>query len=119
MTPELRELLELSAKAMGYLVLPRGPDDGEWLYVQKISDQTCGIWLPHGSRAQCFDMECALGITVDWSRQDDRVVAFIVKLREKPARTIGRFSDHNNDRTKARMMAVLRVAAEIGRRMQG
>lgn len=117
MTPELRELLELSAKAMGYEPLePRANFVTEYLLCQHENHQL--EWHPHTSWHQCFDMECALEIHVSWYThdKDDMYVAsndgaFIEFLEQ--------FADHDNDRTKARMMASLKVAAEIGRRMQG
>ena len=114
MTPELRELLELSAKAMGYEVLDRRADDGEWIWVWDDNEKTDKAWLPHLDKAQCFDMECALEIDVEWLSND-----YFMQARCGAISCCENYFDHNNDHAKARMMASLRVAAEIGRRMQG
>lgn len=114
MTPELRELLELSARAMGY-----EPHLDGWFGMPG------GVikWQPHLDKAQCFDMECALGITPEFSEAepayDFRENWKAIYQSKRTLIVAPEFTeDHNNDRAKARMMAVLKVAAEIGRRMQ-
>lgn len=122
MTPELRELLELSAKAMGYEVLDRRANDGEWIWVWNEKEKTDTVWIPHLDKAQCFDMENALLIDVIWWPADTCVESntFVDDLRRLNNVRINyteEWENHNNDRAAARMMASLRVAAEIGRRM--
>lgn len=121
MTPELRELLELSAKAMGYeIVSSSGPLLNDCIAVRHAGvTDSYFYWRPHIDKAQCFDMECALGISLMHERGSIEVLSYsvgadilVISVRELLA-------DHNNDRAKARMMASLRVAAEIVRRMHG
>ena len=121
MTPELRELLELSAKAMGYEVMPPQPIDGEWIWCGDGQGRPF-TWIPHRDKAQCFDMECALKIRIEW----DKTTLPGVMASHEHSDELGDvsvaaelFEWHNNNRAKARMRASLRVAAEIGRRMQG
>ena len=116
MTPELRELLELSAKAMGYEVMPPQPIDGEWIWCGDGQGRPF-TWLPHRDKAQCFDIKCELRVDIDWWEALGSVQA----RKASPANHISifeKFSDHDGDHAKAHMIAVLRVAAEIGRRMQ-
>lgn len=123
MTPELRELLELSARAMGYVIIRWIPIYSGPFVIVPGSDEEV-VWCPHHDRAQCFEMECQLKIDVIWWPADTCVEAstFVDDPRRLNNAHIGyteEWENHKNDRAKARMMASLRVAAGIGRRMQG
>lgn len=113
---DIRELLELAARAMGFDV--RGSfehSDCLGLYIADITlDDDCDAgahikWRPLFYRStDAYDMCAALGIATTWTD-----ILVCTELRGNLVSEY--FRDHNNDRSTAWRMAALRVAAEIGR----
>lgn len=109
MTPDLREKLELAAKACGYTV--HGSINQQ--FIVNFPSGLRGIWNPPDDSADCAGMKAALRIDDRWGE------GCVVACHEggAPAR-VANFKDHNNDPQAAWRYAVLCVAAELGRRMK-
>jgi uncharacterized protein involved in tellurium resistance len=103
-----REMLELIAKAMGY-------DDAEWtakygcIVTAKINGSRC-FWNPLTDDGDCFRMESALKIDIDWGVVDVMSKSY-GDYHEEP------YANHNGDKNAARRKASCMVAAMIGREM--
>lgn len=105
MKDEIKELLELAAKAMGYQ--PKGFIGGRFV-VFGGSLNFERDWNPLSIAVDLVEMECQLEIGITY--KDGRVwVSGGGVMADEPVGGQGRRA--------ARAMASLRVAAEIGRRM--
>lgn len=117
MTTELRELLTLAARAMGFD--SRGSfehSDCSGIYiVHPVLNDDAGAyvkWKPHSDSSDCARMCAALGIDSIWWDTYVRC-----EFDDIDADVREHFRDHNNDRSAAWRLAALRVAAEIGKGM--
>lgn len=100
---DIRELLELAAKAAGYNVdFADWRDCGGWTDYRKIPG---GYWNPSINDGDCARMCAALEIGTQW------VGSWVECSHGEVFRT----EEFYNDRLAAWRMAALRVAAEIGR----
>lgn len=107
MTENIKELLELAAKACGYAEYGwMGPS-----FIH-IKNNQFVEWNPHIDDGDCFRMETELGISVRWYAE-----YVVADVSGQPILASEEFSAHNGNENAARCMASLRVAAEIGRRM--
>lgn len=104
MSAEDRELLELAAKAAGVKDFTVCAETG-------APFDALGYWNPLEDDGDAFRLECALQIGVSWG------MAVVNADTGRGFHTAELIKDHNGDRAKARRLAVLRAAAEIGRRM--
>lgn len=116
MSHEIKELLTLAAKAWGIKVPEEGPWDGvneEWgVYRLTMDGSRFDFrWAPHLDDGDCFRMETELGIDVYWGKE------FVMCNALKRRSFQELYADHNGDKTAARRLASLRVAAELGRRL--
>lgn len=110
-----RELLELAAQAVGYVIEERFAKsvNGAWVYPKGATQDTDGDfpvfhWWPGSDDGDGARLEAALGISVEW--HEDLVIA-VTKYHafgEAP-------SKHRGDKQAARRMAALRCAAAIGK----
>ena len=106
---DIRELLTLAARAMGSLEIGRWANlPGRTVAVMETEE----FWSPHDDDGDCARMCAALTICTDWTERRVICVHRGTYIYEK-------FADHNGDKSAAWRMAALRVAAEIGRGMQG
>lgn len=118
-----RELLELAAKAIGCAGAKF--EDGEWLelrYGYKIAmwhDDLDDYWNPLESNADAFALAVKLGLDLLRTEQDIEAIAglppYASMKRDVPApfgiELLG------DDACAATRLAIVRLAAEIGRRM--
>lgn len=109
-----REMLELAAKAAGYLSACH--EDGTFLvsdcFDADIQEHIYKQWRPDLDDGDCARMEAYLGIEVAWSS----VYAMSDNHRLDDC-MIEHFVLHNGDKQAARRRASLRVAAQIGKSM--
>lgn len=104
-TDELRRMLELAAKAMGY-VATESLRNGEFR-VHDESDQYWSFaWQPHTDDGDSARMRTALRMNVIWS---DTAVHCLNSM----GGSLESFSDHNGDRNAAMRLCALKVAAMI------
>lgn len=110
MNTETKELLTLAARAMGgeYLY---APSVGIWMLVLPTGVKR--PWSPLTSGDDLVEMECQQEVWINW--EGNHLTAFVND--EHGDIYTEYFIDHNNRRA-ARAMAVLRVVAEVGRRME-
>ena len=121
MKQDIKEILELAAKACGYT--RTGTNFNGWFYVGMYPNNPIDKWHPHEDDGDGARMEEKLGIEFEWQRvgvvcsewvgQDlaAKWLPAISRIRES-------YADHNGNRQAARRMASLRVAAHIGERMR-
>lgn len=108
MDDDIRELLMLAAKACGYT--DSNPMHGYGsIFIRNEYGEPLW-WNPATNPDDGALMEARLGIFVTWYGVEDVQCC----VADGPV-AIELFSDHNGDKQAARMMASLRVAAEIGR----
>lgn len=108
MSDETKELLELAAKAMGYRPIDKSPFV---FYVAGDRDGAVRKWNPLESADDLVEMESELEIDIAYLNNSIQATLYSsLWVREK-------LIDHDSKIT-ARTMASLRVAAEIGRRME-
>lgn len=117
MNQDIKELLELAAKACGGLVYVDSV--GNWIHVAE--NGTRGAWWnPAFDDGDGARMEEQLGINITWVHPSairrDSVEAGCHYEGRFYFRAEG-YVGHNGDRQAARRMASLRVAAEIGSQM--
>lgn len=111
MTPEIKEMIELAAKAMGY--------GGEYCEVRE-----CFVYSTIGGNynrtfhpltpADSHALMCELEIDIYWIPEINRVEA--VKIADGYKVKHRWQEPYTTDKSAACRLAVLRVAAEIGRR---
>ena len=70
-------------------------------------------WNPFESSGDCFRMETALSIDIEWSDVFNYVYAMLA-FGDTAIRATEYFADHNGDKDKARRYASTRAAALIG-----
>lgn len=116
-TPTTRELLEGAARAAGKWPQDFELGDDDVPIFDAIKGFRLawgrGWWNPLHSMADCFEMETALKIDIEW--YDGYVAAD--QDSDTGHRIKAKFADHNNDRKAARMYASTRCAFEIGKGM--
>lgn len=113
---DIRELLTLAARAMGRELKWRQECDDD----KPVPYLDAQEWRPDLYPNDSHDMCAALGIDTEWGhpiRPPREIVS--VSCVSGNHYAIERLKDHNNDRSAAWRMAALRVAAEIGKGMQG
>lgn len=115
MTPSEKEMLEMAAKAMGWLVDSFGNDGFAWIYDTTSQKDASGeyrvyLWGPTLDPGDCARMKTALRLDDSWIKD----CVAVCHDKGSPA-FIARFTDHNNDSLAAWMHACTAVAAEIGR----
>lgn len=119
MTNEIKELITLAAKAMGYVI--ESIDGDVCFRYNKFPDpeESYGLtkWNPYISDSDCFRMETELEIDVLFFKRGERVEANN-GLPEDHRDFISWTNEYGTDKAAARRLASLRVAAEIGRRME-
>lgn len=113
MTHDIRELLELAAKACGYEI--------QWDHFTNLpmmltdSGADVRTWAPHIDDGDGARMEAQLAISLHIA---DGAVYASCRTASGTLMTCEKRADHNGNRQAARRMASLRVAAELGRRMK-
>jgi hypothetical protein len=118
-TDELRRMLELAARAMGY-VATESFRNGEFRVHDKSDQYWSFAWNPHTDDGDSARMRSALLIDVDWLVElgENDVTSFgVMCWNDKSAHEL--FADHNNDRNAALRLCALKVAAMIGEGMNG
>lgn len=125
---ELRHLLEMAAKACGYMPnnnwrwSPRAGTDGAFSY--RIGGDWVE-WAPHTDDGDSARMRSALGIGVNFvcSPTSNRIsgvrcfadrIGHYMQMHEH----VERVAEHNNDRNAALRLCALKVAAMIGEGME-
>jgi hypothetical protein len=126
MTENIKELLELAARACGIEV----PEDGPWGGVSEVwgvhefngdGSNFTRRWSPHLDDGDGARMEAELVIKFDWF--NTFIKAYGPTKGEGPwqlstfVNATEHLSDHAGNKQAARRMASLRVAALIGERM--
>ena len=108
MKQDIKELLELAAKACGYTLVDDDGLRGPW-----CNEAGCR-WRPDLDDGDGARMEAELGLTVRWA-------ANFVEVRDSVKGFLYACDIYTTpgDKNSGRRMASLRVAAEIGRRMKG
>ena len=111
--PITREDLLMAAKAANYLVV-----DGADAFVTHragglvLEDERDGsLWHPGNDDGDCARMEAVVGIDVLWFRRLVRVCVSGQGIVDAD------FADHDNDRSRARRYASVKLAAAVGRAM--
>ena len=117
MSQDIRELLELAAKACGYSIHD-WCDGAAWAYkigseLDFYGELPIFKWAPHLDDGDGARMEAQNYIQLSF--YDSYVRANL----HGDSGCVEKYKNHNGDRQAARKMASLRVAAEIGRRMAG
>jgi len=112
---EKRELLEMAAEACKKIGMQIVDTDKGLLELQhSMSDELHGLfWNPLESNADCFEMECKLGIDVCWYETFVQINYGYADYEQ-----LVDYADHNNDKAAARRYASTKLAAEIGKAMQ-
>jgi len=114
-----REMLELAARAAGYVVDSfEGGDHGAWVYekhapVDKWHDSIKIFWNPLKDKADAFDLMVKLHLLIMPYPLDKAVR---VTRLDRPD-TVVYWNECNNNPTAATMLAITRAAAEIGKLM--
>lgn len=109
MTAELRELLELAAQAAGVEV--------ERIDCHLYIKGTTVCWNPLESGDDLIDLMEKRSMAITWVDSFDEVICWILHgVGNENVTATEKISDHPT-RKAALAMAVLRCAAEIGRRM--
>lgn len=116
MTTDTKELLTYAAKAAGIDVIPMEiknvTKQGDDRFIGFLRADT-GYWFsPHTSDGDSARLRTTMGINVKWYA--DEVMVFV----PTPLTFEERFSDHSGDKDAALRAATLKLAAEIGRRME-
>lgn len=116
--PITREDLEMAAKAAGLEVESIDMDAGKgWVYVPHApaskddDERQIMLWRPHTDDGDCARMEDAVGIDVCRFRRLVRVCVSGQGIVDAD------FADHDNDRSRARRYASVKLAAAVGRAM--
>lgn len=112
MTPELKDLLTLAAKACGYEIA-RVSDDGDGLMLVGVQE----VWAPHLDDGDGARMEAHLRLEPKWPWLDGPAIGVGCQQAMGYEYSFERFDKHNNDRQAARRWASLRAAAQVGRNM--
>lgn len=110
---EMRELLELAALAVGIKV--RCFDNIETLILEV--DELI-YWNPHTDDGDSRRLQVALGIELWPNHNGSRWVAAVFEIGEPDEEIIQFGEPVGQDSPAAARLAVLKVAAEIGRRMK-
>lgn len=110
MTPDIKELLTLAAKACGYEVSHFSPESGGYLLLHGEQD----IWAPHLDDGDGARMEAKLQLGPNWYRPN---FVRITRAGVPIGSSAVCFADHNGDEQAARRWASLRAAAQIGKGM--
>lgn len=113
MTTDLKELLELAAKACGYEVLDLA---NSGFYIKHADGQlsTAVWWAPHLDDGDNSRMEGKLHLSPDWYR------TYVFSRRDTSSKVFAppeKYADHAGDKQAARRWASLRAAASIGEQM--
>ena len=122
MTDNLREMLELAAKACGLPLTENGvrdlgkyeylfAGDLEWGLYANNANGTQRRWNPYLDDGDSARLRSALMMSAAMSRN------LVMVWTEGTEAIVENFADHSNDRNAALRMATLRCAAEAGRRM--
>jgi len=112
-----RDLLELAAKACGIPIYEwryNGLDES-WHGARADSEEATIYWNPTRDPGDCKRMEAQLGIDTRW--HDMYVDAVCWADQGDYAGKFEEYANHNGDKLKASMMAIVRAAAEIGKAM--
>ena len=97
-----RELLELAARAAGYIRIADAYDESKGIQMVNWA-----WWNPATDDGDSARLEAALGLDVMWYEE-------YVYVGAGPLFEVGVYSDHDGDKQAARRMATLRAAALIG-----
>jgi hypothetical protein len=111
-----REELEYADKAGANAGLPIIQTEAGPQILERIDSdgsECYRLWNPREDDGDCAGLEAALRIDITWHRPFVHVVSIKYELGIKE-----NYSDHKNDKQKARKHAVTRLAAEIGRAMK-
>ena len=115
--PITREDLEMAAKAAGLEVESIDMDAGKaWVFVpgglpDADGEREIVMWFPPEDDGDCARMEDAVGIDVCRFRRLVRVCVSGQGIVDAD------FADHDNDRSRARRYASVKLAAAVGRGM--
>lgn len=111
MTPErAKEMLELAAKALGgELDIPYQDGTHDLVTKKCVGEVISLYWNPLTNSTDCAEMEAHLKIDIEWGE------SFVI-VKHDERMSIELYSNHDSPQS-ARMLAVTKVAAEIGRRM--
>lgn len=113
-TDELRRMLELAARAMGY-VATESFRNGEFRVHDKSDQYWSFAWNPHTDDGDSARMRSALGINVAWY---GNLVECSTSAEDSTDEWTELVADHNGDRNAALRLCALRVAAAIGESMK-
>ena len=105
-----KELLELAAKAAGYI--PVGEFEGGLFLVSQAGNGTYRVWDPLDSDAQALRLAVKLRIELEFYDGFEEVFA-----TENTIEAISQTEPYKNDPYAATRRAIVRAAAEIGRSM--
>ena len=106
-----REMLALAAKAAGLSVTLW---EGHTGIMCAIDDVRHGrMWMPIDDDVDCARLEARLKIFLLWG--DNDVEAFVYSFDSGYSRAS--YADHGNDHQAARRLAVVKMAAAIGKAM--
>lgn len=123
MNDETKELLELAAKAMGFKPAIEGLVAPANFYIW-VDDNGVALrknWNPLTNADDLVEMECQMDVEPRFRYHHATSAAQAIHYpkdcsQETCATEL--IENHNNSRRAARAMASLRIAAEIGRRME-
>ncbi len=109
MTHDIKELLELAARAAGY--------DLDWCAETgrpAIRDQHGGAdyWDPTADDGDCARLEASLDLHIEWW------ITCVTATRYDVGRKTSACELYGDDRQAARRLASTRAAAEVGRQMK-
>lgn len=113
-----RELLEFAAKAAGIKIIRSRLADPMWrdMLIENANVKQDGNpsarWRPHTDDGDCARMEAGVESNLEWGSD------FVCAIDWDGNEACEYFKYHNGDKQAARRMASLRVAAEIGKKLQ-
>lgn len=116
MNHDIKRMLELAAKAVGYSIDPDGRTDGN--FVVLVNGERSMIWSPARSNQETFMLQVKLGllVDVDW---DSRTATAVVPDRADMTRNIVHIVNipEGSDGMAETRLAVLMAAAAVGEAM--
>jgi len=117
--PITREDLEMAAKAAGLEVESIDMDAGKaWVFVpgglpDADGEREIVMWFPPEDDGDCARMEAAVGIDTHWGT----ALVWASLASDKHPIACTKYAHHDNDRSRARRYASVKLAAAVGRAM--
>lgn len=112
---EIRELLELAAKAAGYKILGDWEYDESWGFKVSTGPGAPAWWNPYADDGDSRRLEVALKLHILHNDRDEEVLWVSAVVSKTATCAAVEFADES-ERAAATRLAALRCAAEIGRR---